>query len=630
MCGINGIVGNLANTTDLQAANAVIAHRGPDAQGVWRGPNVVLGHVRLSIIDVTERSNQPFVKDGLAIVFNGEVYNFRELARELPEVNFLTHSDTEVVLEAWRRWGVSCLQKLRGMFAFAIHDMRSHETYIVRDHFGIKPLFYSVSGASVFFSSELKSIEHLLKGQLRLNVDALVASMMYVWVPEELCIWHGVEKLAPGTYLKVGPDGRVAHEHYWKSESLLSAESLITDEADAVRHLGAVLERSVEAHLVSDVPVNAFLSGGLDSSLLVAMARKHLPAVDSFTIRFSEQDQQHEAMADDAFYAEKVARALNVKLHTIEVSPDLAQLLPKIVHHLDEPIGDSAAINTFLICDAARQAGVKVLLSGMGADEMFAGYRKHLANSFASRYRAVPTSLRHFLESGLGLMPVSFRGRGIKAVRWAKRFTSFAGLPEADAYLRSYTYYDARELSSAFSPDVTGAVSSLISQHHETFNAGRPRGLIDAMCYTDVNRFMNSLNLTYSDRASMAASTEVRVPFIDIEVAKAAFSINGQLKLKGGVQKYILKKVAENWIPRDVIYRPKSSFTMPLRAWIKRDLGDMVNDYLLSPNGLGARGILNQQFIKTLVDDERAGREDNAQKIWHLLTVEQWMRNHGM
>lgn len=630
MCGINGVVGGLANTIDLQAANAVIAHRGPDAQGVWRGADVVLGHVRLSIIDVSERSNQPFVKDGLVIVFNGEVYNFRELARELLGVNFLTHSDTEVVLEAWRRWGVNCLQRLRGMFSFAIYDQRTRETYIVRDHFGIKPLFYKESGGSVFFSSELKSIEHLLRGQLQLNMDAVVASMMYVWIPEEVCIWQGVQKLTPGSYLKVSADGGLTHECYWRPESLLGSQPLITDATEAASYLGEVLERSVEAHLVSDVPVNAFLSGGLDSSLLVAMARKHLPAVDSFTIRFSEQDQKHEAMADDAFYAERVARALDVKLHTIEVSPDLTQLLPKIVHHLDEPIGDSAAINTFLICDAARAAGVKVLLSGMGADEMFAGYRKHFANSLAARYRAVPLPLRHLVESGLGLMPVSVGGKGIKLVRWAKRFTSFAGLPEADAFLRSYTYYDGRELSAAFSPDVAGSVASLVEQHHQTFDVARSRGLIDAMCYTDINRFMNSLNLTYSDRASMAASTEVRVPFIDLEVAKVAFSIDGRLKLKGGVQKYILKKVAESWLPRDVIYRPKSSFTMPLRAWIKRDLGDMIDDYLLSPNGLGARGILKQNFIKSLVDDERAGREDNAQKIWHLLTLEQWMRNHGI
>lgn len=605
-------------------------HRGPDSQGVWRGPDIALGHVRLSIIDLDKRSNQPFVKDGLTIVFNGEIYNFRELSRELPGINFKTQSDTEVVLEAWRRWGRSCLKKLRGMFAFAIYDHRSRETFIARDQFGIKPLFYTISGTSVFFSSELKGIECLLPGKLKLNIDAIVASMVYAWVPEELCIWQGVMKLTPGTYLRIDPAGRVEHNNYWEPESLLTMGSLIADEAEAVRHLGEVLERSVEAHLISDVPVNAFLSGGLDSSLLVAMARKHLQTVDSFTIRFSERDQQHEAMTDDAFYAQKVAKALDVKLHTIDVTPDLTQLLPKIVHHLDEPIGDSAAINTFLICDAARQAGVKVLLSGMGADEMFAGYRKHLANIFASRYRSVPSALRYLLESGLDLMPVSVRGRGIKPVRWAKRFTSFAGLPEADSYLRSYAYYDSRELSSAFSSDVTKIVSSLISQHHNTFSSGRSRGLVDAMCFTDVIRFMNSLNLTYSDRASMAASTEIRVPFIDIEVAKTAFSIDSALKLKGGVQKYILKKVAESWLPHDVIYRPKSSFTLPLRAWIKRDLGDMVNDYLISPNGLGARGILNPQFIKKLVEDERTGREDNAQKIWHLLTVEQWMRNHGI
>jgi asparagine synthase (glutamine-hydrolysing) len=628
MCGINGLIGfGSESERVLHLMNDSISHRGPDSNGIWIDGSVALGHVRLSVIDLSERSGQPFIKDGLVVVFNGEIYNYRALRDQIQDVKFKTESDTEVVLEAWRKWGGGCLNRFRGMFSFSIHDMSSGETFIARDQFGIKPLFYRSYAGKLVFSSELKSIEVAATGLLDEHIDAVAASLLYVWLPEEVSIRKGVSKLSPGSYLKVDSRGNVSTYNYWNSKELLSSSDLIKNESQAVELLDDVLHDSVKKHLVSDVPVNAFLSGGLDSSLIVAMARDHLPSLDCFTIKFSNEDKKHESMADDAHYAQLVANELDVRLNTIEVSPDLTELLPKIVHHLDEPIGDSAAISTFLICEAARDSGVKVLLSGMGADELFAGYRKHYANNLAAHYRKVPRVLRWAGESVLDRLPVSSSTGGLKLIRWAKRFTSFAGLSEPDAFLRSYTYYDRSTLEGAFEDDVTDVLDRLISQHHATFMGARGRGLVDAMCYTDVNRFMTSLNLTYSDRASMAASTEIRVPFVDKEVVKAAFSIDSKLKLKGREQKYILKKVAEKWLPKEVIYRPKSSFTMPLRAWIKRDLGEMVDDYLLSSDGLSGRKILKKAFIQKVVQDERSGREDNAQKIWHLLTLEQWFRN---
>lgn len=633
MCGINGYIRRDGHDSSsvVQAMNDAIAHRGPDSSGVWSDEGCTLGHVRLSIIDLSERSSQPFVKHGLAIVFNGEIYNYRDLKASLSNVLFVTESDTEVVLELWRRYGVQSLNMLRGMFSFAIHDCISKNTFIARDHFGIKPLFYTERAEGLIFSSELKAIETTCPSNLKISTTALVSSMLYVWIPEENCIFDDVKKLTPGTYLHVSPTGETVKNTYWSTRSLLDNATHVKSESAAVEYLGKVLESSVKTHLVSDVPVNAFLSGGLDSSLLVSMARKHLDNLDCYTIKFSEQDQKHENMADDARYARKVAQYLGVKLHTIEVKPDLASLLPKIVHYLDEPIGDSAAINTFLICDAAHQAGAKVLLSGMGADEIFAGYRKHLANSLSAKYRIIPRPLRTLIERPIMAMPVVASDRGIKITRWAKRFFSFSGLPEADAFFRSYTYYDLKSLNEAFESDISSEFMSIKRNHHEPFKYARDkRDLIDAMCITDISKFMVSLNLTYSDRASMAASTEVRVPFIDIEVMKAAFSIDSSLKIKGLSQKYILKKVAERWLPREIIYRPKSSFTMPLRAWIKNDLKGLVSDYLLSEDGLSGRKIFKPKFIKQLIDDEMSGREDNSQKIWHLLTLEQWLKNHRL
>lgn len=637
MCGINGIVSfgtsgeNDAGLRDsVLLMNDAIDHRGPDASDVWVGEGIALGHVRLSIQDLSDRSNQPMQKGDHIIVFNGEVYNFNALKEELTDVQFHTTSDTEVVLEMWKKYGAECLNKLRGMFAFAVHDLSTEKTFVVRDHFGIKPLFYSKTDHGLVFSSELKAIESSAITPLTVNRDAVAASLAYVWIDDKNCIYDEVEKLKPGSFLECRPGKEIEVVEYWSTKKLISTKPKISDESIAIERLDAVLKESVEAHMVSDVPVNAFLSGGLDSSLLVSMAREHADSLDCYTIRFSDEAQKFEAMADDAFYADKVAKTLGVKLNTIEVQPNLVELLPKIVHHLDEPIGDSAAINTYIICEAARENGVKVLLSGMGADEMFAGYRKHYANELARRYRYIPGFMRGGIESALSQLNVASEAGGSKLVRWAKRFTSFAGLEDREAFLRSYSYYDLSEIERSF---VDGApdVENIRAHHHSFFDHGmNQRDLVDAMCFTDINHFMVGLNLTYSDRASMAASTEVRVPFIDKKVLETAFDISSSLKLKGRSQKYILKKVAEKWLPHDVIYRPKSSFSMPLRAWIKHDLRDLVDEYLVSSTGLASRGILKKSFVTSIVDDEFSGREDNAQKIWHLLTLEQWLRTKNI
>ena len=637
MCGINGIISSDPGRRDeeilhhkILSMNDTILHRGPDASDLWIGEGVALGHVRLSIQDLSDRSNQPMLKDNYIIVFNGEVYNFKELKSELSDVRFDTTSDTEVVLEMWRKFGPDCLNKLRGMFAFSIHELHTGNTFVVRDHFGIKPLFYAVTDEGFSFSSELKALESCFDTKLSLSNDAIAASLAYVWIDDEHCIYEQVRKLGAGTYLKIDSNFSIEKVTYWSSRSLISKPPKISDETTAIKALSTALEDSVAAHMVSDVPVNAFLSGGLDSSLLVSMAKEHVDNLDCYTIRFSDEAKKFEAMADDAYYAEKVAKKLGVTLNTIEVQPNLVELLPKIVHHLDEPIGDSAAINTYIICDAARKNGVKVLLSGMGADEMFAGYRKHYANALACRYRQVPAVLRAGFEGVLSRFNVASDSGGSKLIRWAKRFTSFAGMEDSDSFLRSYTYYDLAEIEDSFiteRPDV----NRIRAHHHSLFEYGKyHRDFVDAMCFTDINHFMVGLNLAYSDRASMAASTEVRVPFIDRVVLETAFDIASSLKLKGSSQKYILKKTAEKWLPHEVIYRPKASFSMPLRAWIKHDLSDLVDEYLLSSNGLVARGILKPSFIKGLVDAEFSGKEDNAQKIWHLLTLEQWLRNKSI
>jgi asparagine synthase (glutamine-hydrolysing) len=610
---------------------AAIEHRGPDAGGIRSiGPGTCFGHRRLAILDLDVRSNQPFIRGDLTLVFNGEIYNFREIREELrATVTFSTTSDTEVLLEAWRAWGVGALTRLRGMFAFAIHDARSQKTWLVRDHFGIKPLFFlPLKTGGLAFASELKALERAYGSQLELDLSAFAVSLVWCWVPDSFAPWRQISKLRPGRYVEVAPDGSYRAEVYFDATSLGGLPLDLNDDRSAVDALAAALEDSVRAHMVADVPICAFLSGGLDSSLLVAIARRYAERLDCFTIRFSSGDQSHERMADDAVYAGIAARSLDVKLNVIESCPDMVELLPKIVRTLDEPIGDSAAIPTYLICSAAREQGVKVLLSGMGADELFAGYRKHYACVLARRYRMLlPGVLQNTVKQVLSVLPVASAAKGFRPVRWARRFTDFASLPEEKAFRRSYSYFGAESFRSLVVGDTGDAFERDAEEHARIYGASRA-DFVNRMCLTDVQRFMVGLNQTYTDRASMAASTEVRVPYIDRRVADVAFRMPGAMKLRGSVAKFPLKRVAERWLPREIIYRSKSPFTLPLRSWIKKQLVDVVDEYVLSSRGLAGRGWLSPVELRRLVEDNAAGRADNAQIIWQLLTMEQWFRNH--
>ena len=633
MCGILGAydVGAVDDRC-LAVMSEALAHRGPDAVGAWSGPGdsgrVRLGHRRLSIIDLSAAANQPFVKDGLVLVFCGEIYNYRELKAELAGagIGFRTDSDTEVLLEAWRRWGPASLSRLRGMFAFALFDERAGTLTLARDQFGIKPLFWTATGGGLAFASELKGLRPLLGDHPPIDHTAVVASLMYYWIPEDHCVYEGVHKLPPGSWLQVGPDGRRRLERFFDPRAELAEPSGRRVDVEELRR---VLEDSVAAHLVADVPISTFLSGGLDSSLLTVLAARHNRDIDCYTISFRPEDRRLEAMPDDLAYARRLAGRHGLRLHEVEIAPDVADLLPRMVHALDEPIGDAAAINAYLICRAAREAGVKVLLSGMGADELFGGYRKHYAGLLAARYRRLPGVLRHRVVTPVvDRLPVAGRRRGYRAARWAKRFVAFADLPEEAAFRRSYTHYDVGELHQLLDPELWPRVDQLVDEHAAVYNEGPAGDQVNRMCYTDTRLFLTGLNLAYTDRASMAASTEVRVPYVDKEVAAAAFAIPGSAKIVVRERKAILKQAAEAWLPKEIVYRPKGLFSAPLRAWIRRDLSDMVED-LVAGGTLVTSGLVDKQMVRTMVDDDRRGAADRSKEIWQLLTLEIWYRQQG-
>ena len=386
------------------------------------------------------------------------------------------------------------------------------------------------------------------------------------------------------------------------------------------------------AHLVADVPVSSFLSGGLDSSIVTVLARRTNPALDAYTITFRAQDHRLEAMPDDARYARRLAREAGIELHEIEASPDIAQLLPRIVDVLDEPVGDPAAINTLLMCEAARDAGVKVVLSGMGADELFGGYRKHLACQMAARYRRVPELSRRAIRGAVDRAPVVAGGHGLRHVRWAKRFLTFAELGEADGFRRSYTLYDPSELAALVGPELSGHVDELVAEHDAVYADNALPDAVSRMCLADTRLFLPGLNLAYTDRASMAASVEVRVPFVDPAVVAAAFSLPGPAKIRGRTTKAALKDAARAWLPPEIVNRPKASFGAPLRAWISNDLRQMVDDDLVNGD-LVRSGLLRRGAVEQLVGADRAGQRDNAKQIWQLLSLETWCRNaraHGV
>ncbi|QKW49023.1 asparagine synthase (glutamine-hydrolyzing) [Streptomyces buecherae] len=630
MCGIAGTYRWPDGKAVTDRLTDVLAHRGPDGAGRYSHPagdgEVQLGHRRLAVIDLTETGAQPMVSDGLALTYNGELYNAPELRAELTAAGarFRGTSDTEVLLAAWRRWGTGCLPRLRGMFAFAIFDERTGDLVLVRDQLGVKPLFLLRRGGGLMFASELKALSAGAGGTLEVDHAALVASLLYYWVPDSRCAFREAEKLPPGSWLRCRADGRVERGRFWDLREVAS-EGQERARGGEQPDLAAVIEDSNRRHLLSDVPVATFLSGGLDSSYLTALAARQQPGISAYTIGFRAADARFEAMPDDLRYARQVAERYGVDLHEIEIAPNVLDLLPRMTYHLDEPIGDPAAINTYLICSAAREAGVKVMLSGMGADELFAGYRKHLANVLALRYQRVPRPLRRGVSAVVDRLPVATSRRGFRSVRFAKRFLSFAELPEETAFRRSYTMYDQDELLALVSPDLAGTVDDVLGEHAEVYRDNDLDDFVNRMCLGDARMFLPGLNLAYTDRSSMAASTEVRVPYVDVEVVRAAFAVPGDRKIVGRQGKAALKQAASATLPREIVYRPKGLFSAPLRAWMSRDLAPLVRE-VVHDGLLVNSGFLRRDALARMVAEDATGRRDFSKHLWHVLSLEHWYR----
>ena len=609
MCGIAGFSGAFEPTLLARMSDA-IRHRGPDDSGeeFLSAHGVGLAHRRLSIIDLSAAGRQPMwdVTRRACITFNGEVYNFRELRRELERDGFAfaTRTDTEVILNLYLRDGNQCLGRLNGIFAFALWDTRIASLLLARDGLGVKPLYYSASPRGVVFASELKAVLREPSVARTLDPDAVRQYTRFLWCPAPQTILASVQKLQPGHAAMV-VDGRFVKT--WRFYDLpfdgVPAETTLGDAITATRE---VLSRAVERQMVADVPVGAFLSGGLDSSAVVAFARRHIGdgALRCFTIAFSEGRTATEGVADDLPYARRTADALGVALDEVTVGPTTLDDLESMIYQLDEPQADLAPLNVGLISKAARAAGVTVLLSGAGGDDIFGGYRRHQSLRLEQMWGWMPHSARLAFRAVARQLPTH---RPLLR-RAAKVFTHAHRTP--DDRIASYFYWlDPETGDSLLAGDVLRgarpASGDALLERVRTLPSTMPR--LNKMLYLDTTFFLPDHNLNYTDKMSMAHGVEVRVPLLDHDVVAHAGRLPIAFKQRGATTKWIFRKAMEGILPAETIYRPKAGFGVPLREWMKSSLVSLVDD-VLSERSLSNRGLFSPSTVRRLSTSIAAAR----------------------
>ena len=626
MCGICGVVGQV-NENLLKAMLERIAHRGPDDEGVYlttlsNGDVLGLGHRRLSIIDLSPAGHEPMsdASGEVWLTYNGEIYNFKSLRGELEAAghHFRSDTDAEVIVYAYREWGRNFLARLNGMFAFAIWDARDETLLLARDRLGIKPLYYADTPAGFAFASEIKALLAIPSIRRAVDLAALDQYLSFLWTPDPKTIFEGIKKLPPAHYL-IYRNGHAETFEYWDVEF---HEDTSLTEAEWIERLREQVTRSAEMQMIADVPLGAFLSGGLDSSSLVALMTAATDRkITTYTFGFKQEDLRYDILEDDVKHARVVGRAFDTDYQEEYLEARVVDLLPKLVYHLDEPVADPAVITSYLICKAARER-LTVLVSGMGGDEVFAGYPRHAAVKVAEAYNLIPSFISRPVVAAL---PGAKPGKFTALFRNTKKLARSAGLPERERYLGFGTYFTEFEKSQLYAGDMRATAPNFdaYSEHRRYFDRVAGEDFINQMLYVDMKTFLPCLNLTYTDKTSMAASMEVRVPLLDHDLVQMAARIPAHLKLKGLTRKYILKRAAEAWLPRDIIYRKKAGFSAPIRSWLVNQLRQMVED-LLSESNLRRRGYFEPQTVRRLIDDNLAGREDNNLKIFQLMMLELW------
>ena len=622
MCGIAGFISKEKNLPTaereilLDKMCKIITHRGPDEQGTIVKNAAALGMRRLSIIDLKSGQQPIFDCSGnLAIVFNGEIYNYQTLKKdlELRGHKFKTNSDTETIVHAYEEFGADCVEHLRGMFAFAIYDFAAESLFIARDRVGKKPLFYSLTDKGNFvFGSELKVLlEH---GEISKQIDfsALDSYLTFGYVPEEFCIFKDVHKLAPGHFLFF-KNGEITTRQYWDFN--YSGNSDIKTEAEYIEILREKLTEAVKIRMISEVPLGAFLSGGVDSSAIVAMMSQISDApVKTFSIGFNEDS------FDELKFARIAAKHFNTEHHEFVVTPDLVEIVDDLVWHFDEPFADSSALPTFMVSKMARDF-VTVVLSGDGGDELFAGYTRYATDKKRSGLAKLPKFVRANVLQKIGeSLPHGAKG---------KNFLYNTSLDAVDRYIDSVSHFGKLKKSELYSQNLRenlngqfGKAEQIFREIADSIGSENPT---DKLLYLDSKTYLPSDILTKVDRMTMATSLEARVPLLDHELIEFVQTIPAELKLKGATTKYIFKKALEGIVPREILYREKQGFGVPIGDWINSQLKDRIHG-ILSEKRTVERGYFEPRYIKILLDEHASKRRDHSHSLWILWMLELWHR----
>jgi asparagine synthase (glutamine-hydrolysing) len=620
MCGIAGLINTDRNSVvdrgTIHRMCQTIVHRGPDDEGMYVRGSVGLGMRRLSIIDLAG-GRQPIHNEDSSvwIVFNGEIYNFPELRRQLEQAghHFYTDTDTEAIVHLYEDLGTDCVQRLRGMFAFAIFDERQQALLLVRDRLGIKPLYYASTPGHLVFGSEVKAILAATPELNELNPQALLDFFYFGYIPEPATAFRRIQKLPPG-HLALWTNGETKVRQYWDVPDYGVCEP--RSEEECLEELESRLAEAVRMRLISDVPLGALLSGGVDSSLVVAlMARASNAPVKTFSVGFSKSD------FNEAQHARRVAQCFGTDHHELHVEPDIAQTVDALTRSMEEPFGDSSMIPTFYISRLAREH-VTVALSGDGGDELFAGYDRYSLTLRRRALEPVPEWVRRWYRDRLHpLIPRTARGRA---------YAYNIALPWRERYLDSISLIPAFERQT---PLLSCEFRASVQDHDpldlfRNYLDGAPaQDPLSQLLYLDTKTYLPADILTKVDRMSMATSLEARVPFLDHVFVEYAVSLPAKLKMRGHLQKYILKKLAVRaGVPVDVVYRPKQGFALPLVHWIREEFKHELPRILLEPRTL-QRGYLDRRGVCQLLDEHARGRRNHSGSIWRLLVFELWHRN---
>ena len=633
MCGIVGFltskVSDIPDYEILRRMREILAHRGPDDLGEYirpldgQGPFVFFGHRRLSIIDLSGGHQPLSNEDGTVwVTFNGEIYNFKELKKELEILGhqFNTISDTEVIAHAYEEYRDECFKHFNGMFAIGIWDELNHRLILARDRLGKKPLYYASMNETFLFASELKAILTYPHFPRKIAPLSLMKYLFYEFIPCPHTIFNDARKLPPASYL-IWEKKRVEVKEYWSPFNLEGMEKNLL-ETDVEDRLLELLKKSVKRRLISDVPLGVFLSGGIDSSAIAAFAQKEVPGkVKTFSIGFEDPS------FDESKYASLVSQFLGTEHFEQRMTPkDLLDIVPNLPDILDEPMADASILPTYLLSKFTRQY-VTVALGGDGGDELFAGYPTYLAHKFARKYELFLGNLHPIIRFLGNLLPVS--DNNISFDFKVKKFLSGIGYPDGirnSVWLGSFSFPD---IEKVVSPEILNQFDRIrlveeISSYEEKFPT---KDLITLLQYLDLKLYLQESILVKVDRASMACSLEVRAPFLDYELVEFVMGLPPGLKLKGLTSKYLLKKVMKNFLPNEVIQRKKKGFGVPIAKWVKGPLRELFGD-LLSPDRIKQEGFLNPEYVTSLLQDHLLNKKDNRKQLWTLLVWELWVNRY--